>query len=225
MISLLFADEMARIESIVKDVSVLRQKYEACQDKLDQIESAPKQCAVNELELKARHQEILTLEKENESLKNDLSLYRSKMDAKLTQIIAENEIKITHFRDENKRLQEEIEKLQAGDMTNSKSVIACACEATFPKLTMKPGFEHLQEPQKSKWSSSKTYRLKHEAKIYDAIRGKVLETWKARRSFTSMYQKQDWIRITGYFVDRKWRSARNESLWVKAEDAFLRVKK
>lgn len=367
MASLLFADDMARIESIVKDVSALRQKYEACQDKLDQIESSPQQCAVNELELKARHQEILALQKENESLKQkhgsellhvrthlkqtiadyeskitliegnkkelnkEIVALKSRLDdrdqkirdlleanaalkkqsqvlatadkeqqalkkenntlkrvhaaqllelkTQLTQTITDNKRKIrdlddqnTHLKEEikalhvsldqhekqelilqnktlsasniqddaefkarsqvmadlkheNANLKKEIEKLQSAHMADTKRVLPCSTEATFPKLTMKPGFEHLQESQKSQWSTPKTYRLKHKAKIYDAMQGKVLETWEARRSFTSMNQQQDWIQITGYFVDRKWRSARNESLWVKEEDAFLRVKK
>jgi chromosome segregation ATPase len=408
--SLLFADEMARIESIVKDVGALRQKYEACQDKLDQIESAPEQCAVNVMELKQRHQEILALQKENESLKKEHASQLLHVKTTLTQTIASNEKKIaqlqrqntqgndainalhvtlderdkkitslsqqivqlqsqsselskiqeqqdilekekaalkrehasellhvkTHLtqtiadhkskisllenrkkeltdqmkalqssldereqkvrqlleqnaqfqskslnlskvheqelalkkenqtlkkeikalhlslensdqkqqqfleksselqsktlayaklEDENAKLHTDIEKLKAVRRAECAQRLPCKSEVSFPKLTMQPGFEYLQEESKSASNSSKTYRLKHESKIFDAINGKVIDTWEDQRSFTSSNQKEQWIQITGYFVNRQWRPARKESLWVKAEDAFLRSKK
>lgn len=80
----------------------------------------------------------------------------------------------------------------------------------FPKLTMR-----------TSRVKAGTYRLKVESEIYDEIDGKVVETWEASTSFTSNIVQGDWIKITGYFVDRQWQKAQ-KPLWVKARNALKR---
>lgn len=241
---MIVADDMARMESIVKDVSQLRQKYEHCQDQLDQINTAPEQCVVNKIELKERHQEILLLQKKSEELEKEHALklqevkdtfkelheekrklekemlalkYRSQKpkDNKCA-LTRDLEKELSKMKEKNTQLKLEIKKIKA-DINQ---------EEKFPTLAMQEGYEGLQkakiEIETFDWNASATYRLKNEAKIYNAIDGNVTEIWENKRSFTSMHRNVKWIQITGYFVDKKWKSSRSESLWVKAEDAFKR---
>jgi len=244
LVSLLYADDIARMESIVKDVSELRHKYEQCQDRLDQINTAPEQCAVNKIELKERHQEILLLQKKSEELEKEHALKLQKIKDTFKKLREEKrklekemialkyqpqiskdenssssrdiEQELSEMKEKNTQLKVEIKEVKAS-ITQKEN---------FPTLAMKEGYENLQkakiEIENFDWNASATYRLKNEAKIYDGIDGNISDTWEEKRSFTSMNRNEKWIQITGYFVDKKWQSSRNESLWVKTEDAFKR---
>jgi myosin heavy subunit len=67
----------------------------------------------------------------------------------------------------------------------------------------------------------RTYRLKQESAVYDAPNGKVIAVWEEKTSFTSNIYKGKWIKITGYFVNMKWKRSA-EAMWVKAKDAVKR---
>ncbi len=99
-------------------------------------------------------------------------------------------------------------------------------EEKFPKLVMQEGYENLQKTEiiveNFDWNASATYRLKNEAKIYNGIDGNISDTWRDKRSFTSMNRNENWIQITGYFIDKKWQSSRDKSLWIQAKDASKR---
>ncbi len=65
-----------------------------------------------------------------------------------------------------------------------------------------------------------TYRLNKDAYIYDGVNGKKIDKWEKRTSFTTyIITDNDWIKITGYFVNRKWQKAKRD-LWVKKEDTM-----
>jgi putative cell wall-binding protein len=70
-------------------------------------------------------------------------------------------------------------------------------------------------------SKASTYRTANEANIYDAINGKIVAKWEKGRSFTSYISSSNWIKITGYFIDKKWHRATN-SLWIRKQDTFKR---
>lgn len=89
----------------------------------------------------------------------------------------------------------------------------------FPQLQMKKKKTEVDMLE----GAARTYRLKNSAKIYDAIDGDVIEEWEERTSFTSNVQSGTWIKVTGYFIDKKWHSS-TRSLWVKTKDAKLREK-
>ena len=67
----------------------------------------------------------------------------------------------------------------------------------------------------------RTYRLKQESAIYDTPDGKVIAVWEESTSFTSNIYKGKWIKITGYFVNKKWRKS-TEEMWIKAKDTIKR---
>ncbi|HEX5329937.1 hypothetical protein [Sulfuricurvum sp.] len=72
-----------------------------------------------------------------------------------------------------------------------------------------------------KKSAPSAYRMATNAPIYNAPSGRVVDTWEARRSFTSGTASNGWIKITGYFVNRVWQRA-DEELWVKESDVIRR---
>lgn len=332
--SIALADEIERIESIVKDVSVLRQKYENCHEELEKIEAAPAQCEVNKLELTQRHQELLALQQKYDALSTEYDKARLEVQqrtegfqSQITLLNKQNSANIellktaqkrlaeleaaaavsqkekktaaadtlqeerTAMADEKRLLEQRIvgldanrselkhsldektalalriqgEKAQQSQQINaletelaalrqekvslmqeltaakesskalsdtfgamekksSKAVAPLQCEPTetMPKLVMKPGYESLQQPRDTVWKKARTFRMNKVAPIYDAPNGHTVETWEERRSFTSLQEREGWIRITGYFVDRVWQSARDRYLWVKAEDATQR---
>lgn len=67
------------------------------------------------------------------------------------------------------------------------------------------------------------YRMNGDAAVYDGPNGQVVDTWEDRRSFTAAEPSEGWIKITGYFVNRIWKSAgAKERLWVKEGDVIRR---
>jgi len=72
-----------------------------------------------------------------------------------------------------------------------------------------------------KGGNPSAYRMASNAPVYNAPGGSVVDTWEARRSFTSGTAKNGWIKITGYFVNRVWQRA-DEDLWVKESDVIRR---
>ena len=103
----------------------------------------------------------------------------------------------------------EIAKLKKG-VVSKKSVEISQEQNSFPKLQMKI--------QKFKASA---FRLNKDADIYDAVGGEKIDRWEGGRSFTSGVRTKDYVKITGYFVDRKWRASQKE-MWVRAVDANKR---
>lgn len=75
------------------------------------------------------------------------------------------------------------------------------------------------EPVKK--SSPSAYRMATNAPVYNAPGGSVVDTWEARRSFTSGTSLNGWVKITGYFVNRVWQRA-DEEMWVKESDVIKR---
>ena len=102
----------------------------------------------------------------------------------------------------------------------------CVDDNPFPKLMPKQKKDNSKPVKKEKVSKTSTklsgvFRIKGESPIYNGLDGDVIEIWEDTRSFTSNVYKDDWVKITGYFVDRKWQKAANE-LWVKRENTLSR---
>jgi peptidoglycan hydrolase CwlO-like protein len=113
--------------------------------------------------------------------------------------------------------------------------------AQTPKLTPPPAIknavvstttkiQHVSKGAKSsvtvasetpKKSAPSAYRMSTNASVYNAPGGSMVDTWEARRSFTSGTASNGWIKITGYFVNRVWTRA-DEELWVKESDVIRR---
>lgn len=123
----------------------------------------------------------------------------------------------------------------------TKIVKVCEDENPFPELMQKDGktvkahpveLEHiLQEikvPKPKKKidkqiisEKASSYRMKNESVVYESINGKVVAVWENKTSFTSNITQGSWIKITGYFVNKKWKRA-TKTLWVKSKDTIKR---
>ncbi|MBC8237034.1 MAG: hypothetical protein H8E76_02275 [Helicobacteraceae bacterium] len=107
---------------------------------------------------------------------------------------------------------------------NKKSEIVkkeiCEDDNPFPSLMMKEN-KKKQKPAYTLEFKAGTYRLNKESEIYDDMDGNILFIWEDKSSFTARKVTQDWIKISGYFIDRKWKKA-EKSLWVKKVNAVAR---
>ncbi|MDB2562338.1 hypothetical protein N9X61_01910 [Sulfurimonas sp.] len=119
---------------------------------------------------------------------------------------------------------------------DKKSIVVkkeiCEDNNPFPSLMMKENIQEsnvkVEVPQNKidtkelvVNSRASTFRLNKESKIYDKIDGNILFSWEDRTSFTTTKTTENWINITGYFIDKKWIKAK-ESLWVKKVNATAR---
>ena len=102
----------------------------------------------------------------------------------------------------------------------------CKDDNQFPKLIMKS--ENKKKtilkktiPKSKKYTKAFAYRLAIKSDIYDAIDGNIIYTWDEKTSFTSNIISENWIKITGYFVDAKWVHAKQE-LWIKKSNTLKR---
>lgn len=93
---------------------------------------------------------------------------------------------------------------------------------SFPKLMMKEEYQtKLPEGDKLVEFKPSPFRLKTESIIYDAIDGNKIDKWEKGRSFTSNTKTNNWIKISGYFVKKKWKKADGD-MWVKKAQVVKR---
>ncbi|MFC2074232.1 hypothetical protein ACFLR3_03170 [Campylobacterota bacterium] len=128
----------------------------------------------------------------------------------------------------------------SGDCQPKKVITVCKDDNPFPELMMKEKKEikpleteaqMVIEVKKTPYATTRVeriitekanvYRMNKEADIYDMPHGKSIDKWEEKTSFTSNISEGKWIKITGFFVDRKWQKA-VEEMWVKAEDTLKR---
>ena len=116
---------------------------------------------------------------------------------------------------------------------NSEKPIAlrkeiCEDDNPFPDLMMKESEKKqvleekpLPDSLETADLKARTYRLHKESEIYDGADGEIVFIWEDKSSLTAINMTQDWLKITGYFVDKKWTKAQ-KNLWVKKVNATLR---
>ncbi|QOY53457.1 hypothetical protein HUE88_06765 [Candidatus Sulfurimonas baltica] len=111
----------------------------------------------------------------------------------------------------NKNLSKKVEELEKIILTLRKnnSVGVAQEENSFPKLAMKEQYK-----EKVVAFKAAPFVLQTDSIIYNSINGKKIDEWKKGTSFTSNQKSENWIKITGYFVDRKWKNSKTE-MWVK----------
>lgn len=207
ILSFLNADEMQRLDSIVKDIESLRINYDLSQEQL-------KKCRV---ELSDEQQKSALLSKEltnSSSSDNRESKIEKKYKAKINNL--ENQIKSLN----NLVIVKEKELVKLKNIysktSKTQTKVQCSLENKtnmFPKLTMRE--------EKEKQEGPATYRLTQDSVIYSDVNGKEIDKWEKSTSFTSILRLGEWIKISGYFVERKWQKAQQQ-MWVKASHAFKR---
>ena len=164
-----------------------------------------------------------------DAIVNDIATLRKSyekklFDAKEKNIILEQQNRAAQRKIKN--LENEVEKLQTLLKNREKEVkkeivvkekikkivlqSACQDENPFPKLKLKKP----KKQNKLHYFKASAFRLKESANIYAGMDTmKVLQKWEKHTSFTSNVQSEKRIKITGYFVNKKWTKATHE-MWV-----------
>jgi predicted RNase H-like nuclease (RuvC/YqgF family) len=241
IVSILSADEINRIDSIVHDISNLREKYNSCQRELD---SSKLQNITPKLEV--QREKISTCQKEKTELKNYKELLKKEQEKnkELAKKIDSSSNENSNNKEINKEIRElekeienknkllkskeneiislkknikQIKEKNIYSLKNAKNDISpkengvlnvCKDENRFPKLMMKEKSNNIYRIKPT------TFRLKENSGIYSSMDGKKVYEWEKNTSFTSNIRSDEWIKITGYFVNRIWQHS-SEELWVK----------
>jgi len=230
IVSTLFSNEIQRIEAIVDDIAKLRLKYEECRVDLQNANINTKKSVQKELKTCTNEKKqveslryMLNEQKEKNAilLANIASVETNNTNKLEEKILALNK-ELLHYKNLLEKKEIEIKNLKnrlankeckTKVITKTKVVFKDAPETNvFPKLvpinaSKKIDSEVIQEVKAS------TFRLKSDANIYDSIDGNIINKWEKNRSFTSNIQTKSWIKITGYFIDKKWHSV-DKNLWV-----------
>lgn len=111
----------------------------------------------------------------------------------------------------NKSLSKKVEELEKIIITlrkkNSDSI--AEEEIVFPKLMMKEKYKEEVIDFKAA-----PFVLDNDSIVYNSINGEKIDKWSKGTSFTSNQKSKNWIKITGYFVNRKWKNSKVD-MWVK----------
>ena len=180
---LLQGDELARVTSIVEDITQLQRDYKDSQQKLEMISLENKKLKNTIKNLKIKIKEDNKLLKSKEKLNKN-----PKKQNKKSLKVKENTLKsmcYTELKEKN----------------------------TFPKLMMK---NHTIQ-----YFRASAFRLNKDSNIYNKIDGSVIAQWEVKRSFTSNQRTKNWIKITGYFINKVWQKSQ-KSMWIRADDVQQR---
>lgn len=233
------ADEMKRIEAIVEDITKLRAEYNGCKT----------ESKIYALQLKDERDKNKILDQEINSFKNLYKReieYKNKIKKLENKIKVQDKLlksKETYKKDLDidkniitKTKEKEKKTLKTKENT-LESIVLVNCEEPnpFPKLRMKKEFVQADKKSKKvlkvkksvvvkekieKFKAS-TFRLNKDSTIYEGIDGKVLDKWSIDTSFTSSIKTQNWIKITGYFIDKVWLRS-SKDMWIKLPNATKR---
>jgi len=189
-LNILNADEIQRIESIVNDITKLRIQYEECKN-------------TQKLEITAvKKQEKIKIAK----LEKDIENYKKLLKTKEKEIKSLKKAKTKKKKQISKKpVEVPFCKPVAADNSNK-----------FPKLILKDKYNNENIIK----TTPSSYRLNKDAKVYNAINGKLIEEWEKLTSFTSDRRSDSWVKITGFFINKVWVRAESD-MWIK----FIDVRK
>jgi chromosome segregation ATPase len=152
----------------------------------------------------------------------------------------EFQFEIDLLKDKIKDLQKEIDKIKK--VTNNKNINS-KNKLLSRIIQLEKQYNYLQNEIKklnlsvAKISSKKRNSLeclkeffkptvfitKNKANIYDS-NNKMVDVWDKCVTFTSYIKKGDKLKITGYFVNRKFKSALDKDWWIKIDDVKRKFK-
>ena len=216
-------DERDRNKILVQEINSFKNLYKR------EIEYKNK---ILKLENKIKNQEKLLKAKENS--KKDLNI-RSKPIVKIkekekkTLVIKEKTIEklvLVNCEEPNpfpklvmkKKFLQESKKVKKTKKLSKQRERVAKEELPEIKRVVEPKRKEVEKLERFKASA---FRLNKNAAIYDKVNGGKLYEWEKGTSFTSSIKMQNWIKITGYFVDRVWMRSSKE-LWVKSADVIKR---
>ena len=241
--TLLSSDEIQRIQNIVDDITKLRVEYETCKKQLNsdlKSSGAFEALSMKNDEKLQKYEMILNDEKQrNEILLAEIDvLTKEKQNVadlenkiiKLEKMVNNQVILLKSKENSIKNLKNEKSKtkvskknsLKNDSLASVEKKVVCEEKNSFPKLLMKDGYENsFEQIQETYTFKASAFRLKNDAKIYDNINGSEIYFWEKSTSFTSNEKNDKWVKVTGYFIDKKWLPSKEE-LWVKSENVIQR---
>lgn len=193
------ADEVTRIESIVKDINKLRSEYNKVEEEL----------GVYKYDLRDEKEKNTILNNEVNSLNNELKRVRKLLKTKEKKNKVSKNNTVTMM--ENKTILQKCVNNQRIEDNNP-----------FPQLQMKKEFQENSEDVIVAFKAS-SFRVNKSTDIFDAIDGKKIDEWENSTSFTSNKRNDKWVKITGYFVNKVWQPSEKE-MWVNSLDVIKRSK-
>ena len=191
-LSFVDADEMGRIEAIVADITELRAEYNQC---LKELDSKDTSSTKKYKKLYKKEKERNTILKAELEYNSDLAKSNESLSKKVKEL--EKELKIKN------------NLLKTKEITIKKLTQK---QDNFPKLIMKEEIE-VKDIELIKFKAT-SFKLKYDSIVYNSINGKMITKWVKDTSFTSTTKTKSWIKVTGYFINKKWTSAKKE-MWIK----------
>ena len=189
LFSFLNSDEIERIESIVKDITQLRQKYKSSQDEL-------KSKIINE---KKQHEKIINLQ-------NKIKMYEKKLKTKEKSIEKLKTKKINKICKPKKAKPIIVYRTQKLENPNK-----------FPKLILKKKYIKYRKIRiKAKTYRLKVQADIYNATYGEKIDTWKEDTAFTSNEKAKAYKQDTWIKITGYFIENAWVAVRDK-MWIKAK--------
>lgn len=238
-----------QLEALQDDLETAQLKYERLQEENSELNEAYKGLIIKMSALEAEMQtdkELMTTPVQRNdkytAMQSELEAQKEKnkklqesshlIEENLHEKLAEREKELVELKDKLALAS------SSGDCRPKNVITVCEDDNPFPQLMMKEkkNIKPLETEAQMVIEVKKTptvtverittekasvYRMNKEAEIYDAPHGKSIDRWEEKTSFTSNVSEGEWIKITGFFVDRKWQKAQEE-MWVKAEDTLKR---
>lgn len=217
LLSYLNADDVQRIEAIIKDIAKLRVEHERCESELKEKKTAIFSAETSSCQ---KYKELYEEEKNKNVILKAQTDYDKDL-LKSNQNMAKSIKKLEKQIKEQEKLLKikdiEIKKLQKNSKNDCKNI------NVFPKLMLKEQYKQQKHEATEKIITFKprAFRLKVDSDIYDSINGNKISKWQKGTSFTSNQETDEWVKITGYFVNKKWKKAEQE-MWIKKSQVFKR---
>ncbi|QSZ41691.1 hypothetical protein GJV85_06085 [Sulfurimonas aquatica] len=222
------ADEIQRIESIVKDISKLRSDYVKCQDELDLCSLKLKDETQKNIILQDELKLYSNFSKKEKEFRNEIDSLKKRLKE------ATKALKTKEIENKNLLLSMNENNISSENSNNCFKIQTNEDENKFPDLEMKEKYKQEKQKNVKMQTAQKkdakiivftpsAFRLNKDADIYDAIDGNKIGKWEKRTSFTSNQKTDSWVKVTGYFIDKVWGPSKKE-IWVKASDVMQRDK-
>ncbi|MFT7002674.1 MAG: cell division protein FtsB [Sulfurimonas sp.] len=211
LVSFLQSDEMQRIESIIQDIAKLRTQYEECKNSLNTKETL----RVNLVKHDKDNSKITKYEKKLKVQRENNIILTAEVE-----YLNERKINYENIIKKYKKLliikEKDILALNKKMKNNIKSTKLCPVKQDdnpFPKLMLKENAQ-IKEKEKVQITKANTFRLKSDSSIFDAPNANQIYFWTKETSFTSNMKTENWVKITGFFIDKKWKKAKQD-MWIE----------
>lgn len=199
------SDEIERINKLANEVKELRINYDTCKE---QLKSYTTKIEYKDNSNDICNDKISKLSLENKAYKENISLYENTI-RKQEDELKNNKLQISNLENENQLLKKELNLLKLKLLTYEKDLHTKPIQKTTIKLSSSKKIKIIK-------IKPTTFKLTKDATIYDSINGSKITKWEKGTTFTSYIRTKNWIKITGYFIGRKWKKAKKE-MWIKAK--------